>query len=247
MPPRQTVHAEMPHHRILNLYAFRSTAAITLAAAVALGDYDVVLEAAHGVTVGQTLYIREADHQYQGRAVAVVSNTITMGTPFSYEYTANADAKRGVVDMSVDGSGTKQEFYVEAAPVGGASVHRFIAYIEDQTAMDTAKFGGIAALSKGIVIAYRNGSGELRQAQQAVRSNGEWAERTYDVGYDDKAPAGFFGLRCRRTWGGLDKSGAVPHLGGGLTDSDKIIVIVQDNLTDLDAFRIVFQGHYTEE
>jgi hypothetical protein len=239
-------HIGMPHDRIFNLYAYLSQATITLSAPVARGDYVVNLEAGHGVTSGHSVMLRERDHQYQGRVVTVAVDAITMDTPFSYPYTVDAIACRGTTNMAVDGSGTSVEFCVPGPVEGGADIHRYIIYIEDQSVMDTAKFGGIPALSRGIVIAYRNAEGELLQAQQAIRSNGEFAERAYDVAYDDKAPSGWYGFRCRRSWGGLDKSGAAPHIPGGVTPA-KIVVIIQDDLSDLDAFRIVFQGHYTEE
>ena len=245
--PRGSVHIGMPHNRIFNMYAFKAAAAVTLSADVARGDYILNLVAGHGAIAGHTILIRELNHQYQGRVVSVSTDALTMDTPFGYPYTTGADANRGIVNMNVDGSSTKQEFYVTAPPTAGVDVHRHIIVIEDQTAMDTALFGGITALTKGVVIAARDSDGELIQVQQAIRSNGEWAERAYDVTYDSKAPSGFFGLRVRRSWGGLDKSGAVPHMSGGLTDAMKIVVIVQDLLTSLDSFRIIFQGHYVEE
>ena len=241
--PSTTVHVENPHHRLISLHAFLSAATITLASTATLGGYTLALEAGHGVIVGHSLLLLEGDSVYQGRATVVVSNTITVDTPLNKAYTASATAYRGSTNMNLDGSSAVKEFFVQAPPGAGINIHRYIVYAEDQVAMDTAKYGGIAALTVGTVIAKRNAAGVLIEAQQAVRSNGEWAERAFDVGYDDNAPAGYYGFRCRRTWGGLDKSGSALHLAVG----EKLVVLVQDDLTGLDAHRIVFQGHYTEE
>ena len=66
----------------------------------------------------------------------------------------------------------------------------------------------------------------------------------YDVVYSDKAPAGYFGLNFRRTFGGQNKNGVVIRLCAD--DSDTLQVIIQDDLTDLDDFSVIAQGHIVE-
>jgi hypothetical protein len=62
-----------------------------------------------------------------------------------------------------------------------------------------------------------------------------------DLTYSDKAPAGFYGMRVRRSFNGPDKNDVVIEL--EKDTSDELQLIIQDNLTGLTSFKIVAQGH----
>jgi hypothetical protein len=66
----------------------------------------------------------------------------------------------------------------------------------------------------------------------------------YDTAYADKRPSGSFGFKFRRTFGGQGKNGVVIRLTAIHGDSLKLII--QDDLTGLDDFYIVAQGHRTD-
>jgi len=107
--------------------------------------------------------------------------------------------------------------------------------------MDDAKFGGITALSKGIVVRVKDGY--MKNIFYA-RSNNDLREQTFDVVYADKAPAGQYGLGCRRTFNGQEKNGVTIRLDG--SSNDQLQIYLQDNLTGLTKMSIIAQGHVVE-
>ena len=76
-----------------------------------------------------------------------------------------------------------------------------------------------------------------------IKNNGEIGEMCYDKNYDDKAPAGLYGLTARLTFGGQSKIGVVIRL----TEGEELQLVVQDDLTGLESFRIMAEGHFTDE
>ena len=50
-------------------------------------------------------------------------------------------------------------------------------------------------------------------------------------------------MTSRRTFGGQNKNGIVIRLKGD--DNDELQAIIQDDLTDLDHFHVIAQGHVT--
>jgi len=102
--------------------------------------------------------------------------------------------------------------------------------------MDDGKFGGGSALTNGIVL--RANNGDMTNIWN-VKSNGEIALLAFDAQYADKAPAGLNGFRFRNTYGGQSKHGVVIRLGF----SEKLELLVQDDLTGLDGFTMMAQGH----
>jgi hypothetical protein len=217
---------------------------VTLASNTILGSRDIELSGVHGVVVGNIIELTEGNRFYQGEVVTVVADDITLDTPLDYAFTTAATGARTNASMNVNGSVTAQIFDVSPPAVAGVrwDVTRMIVNIQDNDQMDTGAFGGLAKLTNGVVIRQVNG---VRKNQFNIKTNGEWAERSFDIGYDDKAPAGTFGFRCRRTWGGQDKNGVVIRLDGSAGGA--IQHIVQDNLTGLTEYRIVIHGHVVED
>lgn len=111
------------------------------------------------------------------------------------------------------------------------------------TEPDDSKFANLAALTNGIVV--RENNATVNNIFNA-KTNGQLAERMYDVEYTDKAGGGNHGVRGRRTFGGASKNGTVIRLVSGTTDAFE--VIVQDDLDEagLVSFRVVAQGHIVE-
>ena len=106
----------------------------------------------------------------------------------------------------------------------------------DQTAMDDAKFGGITALSNGLIFRIVN---SFQKSIFNFKTNGDFRQWGYDLDYASKAPAGFYGVSSRITFGGKEKHGVVLSISG----DDELQIIVQDDLTALDTLRISAQGN----
>jgi hypothetical protein len=178
---------------------------------------------------------------YVGNVLSVSGNAVTMDTPSDFNFSIGDRFQDGTKEMNVDGSVTPQIFGLRADPNLNITVDvtRFIIHILDQTSMDDNKFGGINALTNGIVLRRKDG---FYQNIFNVKTNGEFGELAYDKTYDAKAPAGFYGFTSRLTFGGQTKIGVVIRLSPG----EDIQLIIQDDLTGLDSFRIMVEGHLVQ-
>lgn len=232
--------------QVVDLHLMNVLASVTLANPVSVDDLTIDLEAGHGfvAAAGETICLQEGSNFYQAEVLSVATNEITVDTPVDSAFTVAATAQRGSNLLNVDGSSTPVVFRVSPQNLTGIQwdIVRIIFQITDDVAMDDGKFGGIAALTNGIVVRAKDGN--TKNIFNA-KSNGELASHMYDVVYSDKAPAGEYGLRARRTFGGQSKNGVVIRLVG--SDSDELQVLVQDNLSALLTFTAIAQGHIVEE
>jgi hypothetical protein len=211
-----------------------------LASGVSEDSRDCVFTAGHGASIGDTVCIKEGDKWYQAKILNVATNDIELDTPFDFAFTTNADVVIGDHDLSVDGSSSP--VIAGVCPPSGAvwDITRLIIHMEDDTIMDSSKFAGGSALVRGVVFRHKN---DIKNNIFNVKTNGELGERAYDIEYDSKAPAGVFGFRCRRSFGGQDKNGVVIRIYGDR--SDEVQVIIQDDLTGINHIHFIVQGHVT--
>ena len=235
---------------IIDLYLSSLVQTLTIQSNVAVDDLTCTVAASVGEpVVDNMICLRQGTAFFQAEILAVAANganwDLTLDTPFDYAFTAgSANGFEGLYGCNVDGSGTSQIFSINMNGLqAGEKWHitRIILAITDATAMDDAKFGGITALTNGIVLRYKN---TIYKNIFNIKNNSEFALRAYDLTYSDKAPAGLFGLRVRRSFGGPDKNDVVIELAKD-TD-DELQLIIQDDLTGLSSFKIVAQGHRRE-
>lgn len=228
---------DSPVSQIFDVLPVRGSDTFTVAASIT-NTRVLTVVAGHGLTITDTMIFRDAGNQFiqQVGIVSIATNVITVDTPLDRAWAGNHPY--GLTDMAVDGSSSAVTFQI--GPLGGsADVTRFIVHMEDGTAMDDGKFGGIAALTNGVVIRVYRAATSTYDTIMNAKTNGEFAQRTYDASYADNAPAGTYGFRVRRSFGGEDKSGSVIRLANG----DTFQIIIQDDLTGLLSFGIAVQGH----
>ena len=228
---------------VVDVYMHDHGNPITISGTPAVDDIAITLVGGHGVVAGNFIGFKEDSHFFESQVINVATNVITLDQPLDYAFTSAASPSH-VHDpnMNVDGSSTTAIYHV-TPPAGQIwDITRLIFVIEDDSAMDTAKFGGMNALTNGVVLRMHNG---IIKNIFNVKTNGELASRSYDLVYDDKAPAGVFGLRCRTTFAGQSKRGVTIRLYGD--SGDELQLLIQDNLTDLLFFRAIVQGHVVVE
>ena len=227
---------------IVDLYAHEHIGGIiTLTAPTALDNTVLNVAAGHGAVIGNYICLKEGFNFYQGEVLAVTANTITLDTPLDFAYTAGATCTATNIQMNVNGTAAVPRIFHIRPNVGVKwDIVRMILVMEGSTAMDSSLFGNIAALTNGIVI--RKKDGTYKNIFNA-KSNADFANRSFDVAYDDRAgvPAGIYSFRCRRTFGGQSKNGVVIRLDGDLLEDFQILV--RDPLAALGKFNAIFQGH----
>ena len=195
-----------------------------------------------GFTAGKAAAVfANVDDFYIGRQLgAPAGNVITLDTPVDIVL-ANASAVAAVTtNMAVDGSSTTQIFQIGPTGPGSTAitdVTRIIGHMLDSTAMDDGKFGGMSALTNGIVL--RKNDGVITNLWNA-KTNADLALLCYEFSYSDKAPGGQFGCSFRNTYAGQGNHGVVIELLPG----EFLELLVQDDLTDLDEFTMLAQGHF---
>lgn len=141
------------------------------------------------------------------------------------------------INLAVDGTLAAPKIFYVAPPAGVVwQVTRMILSITDATAMDDGTFGGMAALTNGVVVrglnngAYRNGA--------CWKTNADIANSMYDYAYVPKPPAGTgYGDRGRWTF---TASEIVQELVGDT--GDQLQILVQDSLSSLVTFTVLAQG-----
>ena len=94
-------------------------------------------------------------------------------------------------------------------------------------------------MTNGIVLRVSNG---VKTNIWNAKTNADLALLGFDFIYPDKIPAGTYSARFRITYNGQDKHGVTLRLEPG----DTLELIVQDDLTDLDLFYMMGQGHLTD-
>jgi hypothetical protein len=227
-------------NQIIDYNFFQIAAFFTIASDITINDYQFTAVGGHSITPGQTVVLVEGTRIFQAVATAVATNLITVDSPIDFAFTAaGCDGRNGAVDMAVSASQASPEiFRILAPPTEKWLITRVIFVVEDDVAMDTAKFGGITALVNGVVLRVVQNSRTTKLFN--IKTNGDFAIEAYDVSYDDKAPAGTFGIRTRRTFASDGKNGAFIELDGNLGET--LEIIIQDDLSALTKFVANAQG-----
>lgn len=230
--------------QVIDLYAFLEGGAFDLAVGVAIDDTQFTAVDASGMTIGDIVCFQEDHYFMQAIILDINVNLVTIDTPFDFAFTIAGGCTYGTKNLAVDGS--VSPIVARVGPGNLADdvqwdIVRVLFSLTDQTSMDDAKFGGIPALTNGIILRTKNG---ITKNIFNVKTNGQFRLRNFDAEYTDRAPAGFFGFSSRRTFGGQSKNGVVLRLEA--VTNDQIQIIIADDLTELDTFEVMIQGHMVD-
>lgn len=222
------------------------SATAKLAEITVVDNYTVTLEPGHGFNISDLFALvtqPDGPELFLGRVLLITVNTVTLDTPINFpfipEYTL---VLRSTGDMNIDGSSTPVIFGITNINTVSVKIIRLIFHMTDATAMDDGRFGGLPALTRGIVFRKRQANGNYTNYWN-VKSNGRFAELTFSTRYADRAPAGVYGFTSRLAYGGEDKHG-VPIV---LRQNEALQLIIQDDLTGLLSFTATAQGHISLE
>lgn len=235
--------------RVINLRLSEEIQLFTLAVSGSVDDTTITITSGAEPTNGNLVCLKEGDNFYQGRILSHAANganwDVALDSPLDFAFTTAGGCSERNDNMAVDGSVTPRVFSISPAGLTAGTqwdVVRILGTMLDATVMDDGTFGGLAALTKGVLFRIRNSH---TQNLFNVKSNGEWKLEAFDVSYADKPPAGTnYGFAVRRTYGGQSKAGVVLRLSEATSDS--LEMVIQDNLTGLNEFFVCVQGHVTD-
>jgi hypothetical protein len=213
----------------------------------------------HGFIVGETVCLMEDEavvvndnpdttidigRFLQADVLSVAGDAVTIDTPLDYPFTTAAMVCRQDTNMAVDGSGEPVTFSIRPQESTQWDITRVIFYIQSGSnpAMNDQLFGNLTALTNGIVLRKHN---EDVHNIFNVKKNGEFRLRNFDAVYVDTVRGGGSqSFSSRRTFGGQEKNGVVVRLTGA--NNDELQVIVQDDLSSLQDFKVIAQGHLVD-
>jgi len=237
------VNVQDQHTRALDLDFIQAAGVpTTLTVETALEDMTITIADTTGFDAGNVVGIFSGEgFFYFGKQIgAPAGQVVTLDTPIDKKFTTALSAVITATDeLAVNGSVTTEIFQI--GPVGvprdlEVDITRITGYIQSGSAMDDALFGNLAALTNGVVLRVNN---EVIDNVWNIKSNGDIGLLCFDAAYTDKAPAGSFGYRFRNTYAGPSKHGVTLRLMGG----EMLEVLIQDNLSGLESFRMMAQGH----
>jgi hypothetical protein len=232
----------------LDLYFIQAIGAPTTSTgAVAIGDVIIPVTSAASISVGNRLgvfsVVAGENRFYFGQVTAVNSLNITVDTPFDFAFGAASVVQSTTRELDVDGSSTTQVFTVNGPTTGAAvDITRIMIQMECASAADLSTFGDLTALTNGIVLRRNNG---VVNNIWNVKKNSEFSNLAFDfdIFAASNPSSGIDGLKCRYTFAGQDKHGVAVRLATGET----LEVLIQDDITGLDSFHIIAQGHLVDE
>lgn len=231
---------------IVDVFLTRKLGTCTLAAPVAFDARTLTLVAGHGFTAdllnGNMIEISEGGRWFQSRVKTVSTNTLTVNNPFCCAFTTAATVKRVTHDMNINASASPV-LYTALPPTGVQWDINIMSFnMLDDTAMDDSKFGGIPALSNGVV--YRTVDGETQIIFNSLDNGCFLRHCDTEDPYSAKAPAGLYGFNAKRRMNGQNGDGVARRLGG--SEVNEFQAVVYDDLSGLTRFWTVLRGHVVE-
>lgn len=209
--------------------------------------YVLNVNVGHGIVATNTIQLLDviADRASFSVVVSVTADTITIDRPIDHAFPVTSLCRRVLTDMAVDGSGIgNEQIYTVRAGSMPIDLIRYNIIMTHASAGDDAKFGDLAALTRGLAFRIVDG---YQDTIESFKTNASLRifSGAPDLVYSDKAGGGTgaaHSTAARITFGGSDKHGIVHRVSG----TSAIQFIVQDDLTDLGSLHIFAQGHETD-
>lgn len=212
---------------------------------VTQGDFTVTWEPGHNIVIGDVIEARTADNYVQTEVIDQVGDVSTVNIPFSRDFPIGVTVDVGNPKLNVIGSTVAiRTFRIAPSALQEVDITRIIFAFEDNLSMDFSRFGSLAPLPIGCVLRYKNGDGTFTNLFN-WRTNGELIERSFDHSFESKVGGGDFGFVARSTWAGQDKRGVTIRLDGALSEELELLVI--DDISALNKFKAIAQGHVTQQ
>ena len=215
----------------------------TLAVAPSVGDTSIEVVSSAGFTLENKLDIYDGEDENVLPTIKAISgNVITLDKPLDHAYDIGDTVDEIIINMNISGSLiSPQSFKVK--PLAGEEVDytRILIEMTHGSSGDNGLFGDLSELSNGVVLRTYLGATDTFKSLSIWKTNSDIAVDMYDITYSTRSGGGgSYGTNARGTF---QKTGAVVRLNGD--DGDYLEILIQDDLTGLDSFRIKAQGALT--
>lgn len=235
---------EAGSHEVINeLFHLETGVSTTVRTASSVGDTTLDVTSITGFSQGGTLEIKDGNIETTFPKITLVPSgtTLTLDRPLDFAYEVGDNVVLIHTDLKTTiGSLSSPIIHKITPPIDQVwHITRVIMSMTHSSAATDDKFGGISALTNGVVLrGYVNG--QFRSITN-WKTNGDVILDMYDVTYSEKAGASLFGTSAK---GDFDDIGVTLRIDGSV--GDYLDILIQDDITSLTTFHVNAQGH-TEE
>lgn len=231
---RETVNRQFHRH---------TTPSTTLSVASIAGATSITVTSAVGFAVNMYIHLNTSfEELVHPKITNIVGNVLTLDRPLDYAHPLGSSVQQSIINMNVLGSLASPVSFKAFPNVG------FIWHIKTITismghasAGDFGLFGGIAALTNGVVLRRYDGTTASYSTFTIWRDNSDIDSDTATVHFVSRSGGG--GTYGTAAYGNFtDTAGSIVYLNG--TAGDYLEILVQDDLTGLASFEAKAQGHF---
>ena len=229
---------------IVNLCLLRQIQTMTYVSDGLINTNTIVLSGSQPIN-GSLIGIKQDKSFYQGQVLSSSASganwTVIVDRMFDFSVVSGAIIREGSANMAIDGTISPKVYEVSTSGlnVKGWDITKIIGNMLATTAMDDSKFGGINALTKGLLLRRVN---HTTKNIFNAKTNSDLMLDNCVVEYSLKAPAGQNGLTFVLGLSGATQQGVTIRLAG----NDTIQAIVNDDLTGLTRLCMRIHGHVVE-
>lgn len=241
-----SIHDADVHRQIVNRLFHQNTATTTtFASDASAGATSIVLTSATGFAIGNFISLAGANREVVfPKIINLVGTTATLDRPIDNNYLTGDSIVRVIISMDVAGTlASPQSFKLQPATGSVWHLTRILIEMTHSTSGDNGLFGNLPALTNGVVLRRYDGITGKFATFTIWRTNSDIVTDMYDVTYAARSGGGGnYGTNCRGTF---TNAGAIIYLDGN--NEDYVEVLIQDDISALDSFRIKGQGHFEQE
>jgi len=211
-----------------------------LASNTTIDTYTMEFNAGHSAVVNNLICIKENGRFSQFKITNVATNTITVDSPIDYAYTTDAFLSYGKSNLNLSGSiGSPIRAMVGPDFDQMWDVYGLSIIIIDDAAIDYSKFGGIGALTRGIVIRKEN---DYIKNFGNIKSNADLDLYGFTTQINEKTGGGEYSLVGHLNINNI--SGVSIRLDG--STNDKLVAQFTENLSAISKIEILVHGHVVQ-
>lgn len=231
------------HREIVDRYFHQhTTPATTLSVASLAGATSITVTSSVGFVVGDFLHINTtAEELVHPRITAIVGNVLTLNKPLDYAHAIGSTVEKAILNMNAVGSLASPVSFKVFPEVGKVwHLLRITMSLAHGTAGDFGLFGGITALTNGVVFRKYDGATGQFVTFTVWRDNDDINADMGDLHFVTRSGGG--GTYGTAATGNFKDLGAIAYLNG--TAGDYLELLIQDDLSTLNSFRVKAQGHF---
>jgi len=230
---------------LLDLHFVQLITALTLAVDTVVNSNSITVQSGHGLTTGDAgthiaLFDVASATFTSAELVSVAGDVLLLDSPMPRIFAVGAaTAGAFLKNMNVDGSITPQVFSITARENISGDIVALAMEFRDTIPMDFDTFGGLPALTNGVVLRVNNGDGTYRNLYN-FKSNGDIILMAQMHDFTENNGGGIRGFNAHLVFGGQENHGVVIRLDWTL--SEALELVVQDDLTGLTGMDWIGQG-----